>query len=72
MGRRGTKRRVRIYASALSYHRIPFELHIFPKGNHGLSTAKYGIVNDSKHPVCEYMNVWTDYAQKWLKLIFNI
>ena len=26
-----------MYASALRRHNIPFELHVFPKGDHGLS-----------------------------------
>lgn len=60
------------YASALSNEKISYELHIFPMGGHGLSTGKYGIVNDPKHPICEYINVWSEYAKKWLKRLFEL
>ena len=60
------------YASALSSNKIPFELHVFPNGGHGLSTAKFGTVNMPKLPVCDYTSVWVDYAKKWLRLVFDI
>lgn len=60
------------YASALSNNKIPFELHVFPNGCHGLSTAKFGTFQNPELPLCNYMSVWVDYAKKWLRLIFNI
>lgn len=44
-------------ASALARHRVPFELHVFPSGRHGL-----GLAND--HPG---VAVWTDLCADWLR-----
>lgn len=60
------------YATALSNNRIPFELHVFPKGGHGMSTASYGISQDPKSSVAEYVKVWTAEAGKWLRTVFDI
>lgn len=45
-------------ARALSDHRVPFELHVFPKGAHGLGLAK------DNPSVCQ----WTGLLQNWLVL----
>lgn len=60
------------YATELQKAKIPFELHIFPTGYHGLTTCRYSTVNNTRHPMCEYMNCWTDMTKKWLRTIFNI
>ncbi|MCL2096342.1 MAG: alpha/beta hydrolase [Oscillospiraceae bacterium] len=53
---------------ALSKHKIPFELHIFPYGEHGLSLAtKETAPNDGM--VMPYVARWTDMALKWLEEI---
>ncbi len=59
------------FAAGLNEAKIPFELHIFPNGNHGLTTGKYGVA-DSKNPICEYISVWPEYSRKWLKTLFDI
>ncbi len=43
-------------ANALSRHSVPFELHIFPHGRHGLGLAK-------DNPV---VGKWAEMCQKWL------
>lgn len=60
-----------LYASALSEHKIPFELHIFPFGYHGLSTCDKETV-DNPNSVCDYNKVWVEESLKWLKLIFKL
>lgn len=52
-------------AAALAAYKIPVELHIFPKGGHGLSlcderttSCSYGIQSDCA--------VWMDMASRWL------
>lgn len=45
-----------LYAMALSQHKIPYELHIYPDGGHGLGLAK-------NHP---YVNRWTEELTRWL------
>lgn len=49
-----------VFAQSLRKNSIPFELHIFPKGVHGLSLA------DQRTGNCDdYIN---DYVSKWFKL----
>jgi acetyl esterase/lipase len=45
-----------LFASALSEHNVPFEMHIFESGKHGL-----GLAHD--HPSAKY---WTRLCQIWL------
>jgi acetyl esterase/lipase len=47
------------FASALSARRVPFELHVFPDGEHGLGLAQ-------AHPSAA---PWTDLCGKWLRQI---
>ncbi|WP_456276440.1 alpha/beta hydrolase [Bacillus sp. AK128] len=46
-----------LYAQALSEKRIPYELHIFPNGRHGLGLA-------AKDPI---VSSWPHLCQSWLK-----
>ena len=46
-----------LYAIALSRHNIPYELHIYPEGRHGLGLA-------SRH---EHVSQWTAALKQWLK-----
>lgn len=48
-----------LFASALSKNKVPFELHVFPDGRHGLGLAQ-------EHP---QVKVWTKLCEKWLKSI---
>ncbi len=55
------------YAAKLSEHKIPFELHIYPKGPHGLSLAnKETWVNNPPydHP---YVQDWIKLALRWIE-----
>jgi acetyl esterase/lipase len=45
------------YAKALSQHKIPYEMHIFPHGRHGLGLAQ-------DHPS---ISQWTELCKEWLK-----
>ena len=59
------------YAEALSEKGIPFELHVYPEGGHGLSTCDKQSHN--KVPkAAGYDKVWLDSAKKWLNLTFNL
>jgi Esterase/lipase len=46
-----------LFASALRSHGIPFELHVYEKGRHGLGLA----------PDHEHVRAWTDACASWLK-----
>ncbi|MFS0880407.1 alpha/beta hydrolase [Bacillus sp. 7586-K] len=45
-----------MFAQALSKQKVPFEMHIFPSGRHGLGLAE-------EVPI---VNKWTDLCQAWL------
>ena len=58
-------------AEALRKHGIPFELHIFEKGNHGFALADEstaGFSFDLNPVVAE----WTRFAQRWLKKYLTV
>ncbi|HYH04090.1 MAG TPA: alpha/beta hydrolase [Bacillota bacterium] len=48
-----------LFAGALSQHQVPFELHIFPEGRHGLGLA-------AEQPT---VAVWHDLCATWLRKI---
>ncbi|MCH5186192.1 MAG: alpha/beta hydrolase [Oscillospiraceae bacterium] len=52
-----------LYSSALSKAKVPFEVHIYPIGSHGL-----GLANDENHD-CPYVSQWGESLLKWLELI---
>lgn len=60
-----------LYASALAKYKIPFELHIYPYGAHGLSTVD-GVTNpmplDEKVQRAED---WLYELKKWIKITFE-
>ncbi len=59
-----------LYATALRKHNIPFEMHIYPNGKHGLST-----VSDEtywKLPKFTRNYPWIDQSIEWLYLTFGI
>lgn len=57
---------VQVYANALAHHDVPFELHEFGTGGHGIALAnKYtGIVNGDR--VDEHMGKWFPLFLDWL------
>ncbi|MCL2158915.1 MAG: alpha/beta hydrolase [Oscillospiraceae bacterium] len=50
---------------ALSEHKIPFELHIFPYGAHGLSLATAEVA-PKDNMVLPYVGRWVEMAIKWI------
>ena len=57
-----------LYAQALSNNKVPFELHIYPFGGHGLSTADIHTV-DAENDVTRHVSGWLCDLKKWLKLM---
>lgn len=57
-----------LYAKALSENKVPFELHIYPVGAHGLSTCDANTL-DGVDKYTDHANAWLDSVRKWLKLI---
>ncbi len=58
-------------ANALAAHHIPFELHVFESGPHGLSTASAAsaLMESQIRPD---IGVWVDLAHTWLKKRFPL
>lgn len=52
-----------MYADALSKVKVPFELHIYPVGSHGLGLA------DREGRDVPHVAQWADSCHQWLKLI---
>lgn len=56
-----------LFAESLKKAEVPFELHIFPNGNHGLGLGtKETDTKDGKHFEPE-VYVWTELFKTWLK-----
>jgi acetyl esterase/lipase len=59
-----------LYGQALAENNVPFALHIYPEGWHGLATADF-LTNDGVlPPAVVHANEWLDAARKWLSLLF--
>lgn len=58
------------YAKALSEYKIPFEMRIYPYGQHGLSTADSD-TNSELSDGTARVNEWLTAVKSWLKLTFN-
>lgn len=54
-----------LFASALSMHQVPFEMHIFPQGPHGLSLGEKW--TSQQHP----SHIWMDLSIQWLDRLFD-
>lgn len=54
-----------LYAQALALYNIPFELHIYPLGEHGLATCDNRTI-DNVLPEHEYDHTWLGDVKKWL------
>lgn len=58
-----------IYAQALSDHKIPFSLHIYPVGAHGLATVD-AETNGELSPASLLAVDWLSSLKSWLKITF--
>ncbi len=56
-------------ANALLQKNVSFELHIFPKGRHGLSLANEETSSGKAENIEEHVQNWIDLAIKWAKYI---
>ena len=56
-----------VMASALSKAKVPFEMHIYPSGDHGLSTAEADVLRGNVSKEAAHVSAWVDAAVKWLE-----
>ncbi|MFA9457348.1 alpha/beta hydrolase [Halalkalibacter sp. AB-rgal2] len=54
------------FATALAKQKVPYELHVFENGVHGLSLSDETTANDPAQ-INQECEVWVDLALKWLK-----
>lgn len=59
-----------LFAAGLRKHRIPFEMHIYPKGRHGLSTATPETCQGDMIPD-PHVATWMGLCIEWLDLTFG-
>ena len=55
-------------AQSLAAHKIPFELHVFPEGPHGMSLANAEVLPEA----VPYVGRWVELSVKWLNKTFNL
>lgn len=60
------------FADALDAHKIPFEMHIFTTGDHGLSLAKPHTANGNAAYVNERVAQWLPMSVTWLAEQFKL
>ncbi|HAN20967.1 MAG: hypothetical protein A2Y15_03135 [Clostridiales bacterium GWF2_36_10] len=63
-----------VFAQALSEYKIPYEMHIFPKGKHGISRANRETTPDWSNGEYNrpYVARWMEWSIKWLdNLLFS-
>ncbi|MEY8508184.1 alpha/beta hydrolase [Lachnospiraceae bacterium 42-17] len=60
-----------LMAMALRKEGIPFELHIFPEGEHGLSLASPVVERENGRGVQKECAQWITLADAWLERLFN-
>lgn len=58
-----------LYAKALSDHKIPYEMHIYPCGEHGLSVVNETVFMEARDARVMRAQKWIADAKTWLKMI---
>ena len=59
------------YAEALADNGVPFEMHIYPYGWHGISTAD-SLTLDSNNDKLPYISDWVIKVKRWLNVLFDL
>lgn len=57
-----------LYAQALAKHKIPFGLHVYPAGCHGLATVDEQ-TNEELAPAVQTARAWLPALKQWLKVM---
>lgn len=59
-----------LYALALSEHKVPFRMEIFPDGKHGMSTCDHVTANELS-PQAQTVKAWLPAVKQWLHEILE-
>lgn len=54
-----------LLAEAMRKHNIPFELHIYPDGVHGLALASE-VTSDNEKYIVSHAQEWINLVKEWL------
>ncbi len=60
-----------LMGEALSKAKIPFEVHIYPGGVHGYSTAEADVLNGNQTKDAQHASAWVANAVRWLEYTFS-
>lgn len=60
-----------LYAQALAANKVPFALHIYPSGCHGLATVDHQ-TNGQLDSATAHASDWLAAAKKWLRITFQL
>lgn len=60
-----------LYGQALSSFDIPFEMHVFPKGPHGLASSDRDTNRLTDENTCAHVAQWMDLSIRWLDYTFQ-
>jgi acetyl esterase/lipase len=60
-----------LFATALSRYKIPFELHIYPRGEHGLALANETTAGINKQYFQEECQNWIELVAVWLRNVIE-
>ena len=55
------------YASAMRRAKVPFELHIYPRGGHGLALANQETKSARGNEIVPEVQNWIELAGTWIK-----
>lgn len=56
-----------LFASALREKKVPFELHIYPRGSHGLSLANAETTSKGGNTIIPEVQGWIELAGTWIR-----
>ncbi|MBR2908016.1 MAG: alpha/beta hydrolase [Clostridia bacterium] len=56
-----------LLADAYTKHELPFEMHVFPAGSHGLALANEETMSDKPHMIVPHVQGWISLAIRWIK-----
>ncbi|MFQ9801534.1 MAG: alpha/beta hydrolase [Clostridia bacterium] len=61
-----------LFAQALDQYKVPYSLHIFPKGYHGLSLATAETAEGAQAAVRADVATWVEESDEWFQETFPV